>query len=74
MSFSSDNPCGLLSVWQIIDGVAIGITILGVHVESVNDAQFNASNENEIDVVHFEGYLLEAGENLDIYFDMFSIP
>ena len=58
----------------MIDGVAIGIKILGVHVESVNVAQFNASNEDEIDGVLFKISFLEAWEHLEIGFDMFSIP
>ena len=43
MSVSSDNPADLLIICDMIDGVYMCILILGVHVESVNEATSNAS-------------------------------
>ena len=49
MSVSFDKSADLLITCYIIGGVSIGITILGIQVESANDASFNASYDDDND-------------------------
>ena len=49
MSVSFDKSGDLLITCDMIGGVSIGITILGIQVESANDATFNASYDDDND-------------------------
>ena len=75
MSVSSDNLVDLLMICDMILGVSICIIILGVHVESVNEATSNAIYGNYIDGVHSrDGFVFGIKWYVQVPFDMFCIP